>query len=286
MATHLYLAILTDTGSFRFSHLTPRPELAGRAVAAGADRDGSPHALRQQLAGPRASQGGVERHDRARRRPGGGAGNHQADGRRTRRVVHDTEASSTFPLGEGHRGRRVLQGDGAGRLARQPAVERGGHRRESRGRSRWRRAVNASGAVGRGRWPTATRIAGLLAAAVRHEGGRLVVDKPEGPTPRHRRPGPPRRLRSDDRPLRDPGPDGHRVLVLAVGAATRLVRYLTADEKQYDATMRFGCTTDSYDRTGDRGRGGARPTREAVEAALERFRGPIRQVPPPIRPEG
>lgn len=38
MATHLYLAILTDTGSFRFSHLTPRTyELAGRAVAAGAD---------------------------------------------------------------------------------------------------------------------------------------------------------------------------------------------------------------------------------------------------------
>ncbi len=38
MATHLYLAILTDTGSFRFSHLTPATyEMAGRAVAAGAD---------------------------------------------------------------------------------------------------------------------------------------------------------------------------------------------------------------------------------------------------------
>jgi phosphoesterase RecJ-like protein len=38
MATHLYLAILTDTGSFHFSHLSPRTyELAGRAVAAGAD---------------------------------------------------------------------------------------------------------------------------------------------------------------------------------------------------------------------------------------------------------
>lgn len=38
IATHLYLAILTDTGSFRFSHLTPLTyELAGRAVAAGAD---------------------------------------------------------------------------------------------------------------------------------------------------------------------------------------------------------------------------------------------------------
>jgi phosphoesterase RecJ-like protein len=38
IATHLYLAILTDTGSFHFSHLTPRTyELAARAVAAGAD---------------------------------------------------------------------------------------------------------------------------------------------------------------------------------------------------------------------------------------------------------
>ena len=38
MATHLYLAILTDTGSFHFSHLTPRTyDLAGRCVAAGAD---------------------------------------------------------------------------------------------------------------------------------------------------------------------------------------------------------------------------------------------------------
>lgn len=38
IATHLYLALLTDTGSFHFSHITPRTfEIAGRAVAAGAD---------------------------------------------------------------------------------------------------------------------------------------------------------------------------------------------------------------------------------------------------------
>lgn len=37
IATHLYLAILTDTGSFHFSHLTPRTfEIAARCVAAGA----------------------------------------------------------------------------------------------------------------------------------------------------------------------------------------------------------------------------------------------------------
>ena len=38
IATHVYLAILTDTGSFHFSHLSPRTyEIAGRCVKAGAD---------------------------------------------------------------------------------------------------------------------------------------------------------------------------------------------------------------------------------------------------------
>ena len=38
VATHIYLAILTDTGSFHFSHLSPRTyEIARRAVEAGAD---------------------------------------------------------------------------------------------------------------------------------------------------------------------------------------------------------------------------------------------------------
>ena len=38
VATHIYLAVLTDTGSFHFSHLTPRTyEVALRCVEAGAD---------------------------------------------------------------------------------------------------------------------------------------------------------------------------------------------------------------------------------------------------------
>src|SRR6185503_9098635 len=38
IATHVYLAVLTDTGSFHFSHLTPRTyEIAKRSVEAGAD---------------------------------------------------------------------------------------------------------------------------------------------------------------------------------------------------------------------------------------------------------
>jgi phosphoesterase RecJ-like protein len=38
LATHIYLAVLTDTGSFRFSHITPRTfDIAGRCVGAGAN---------------------------------------------------------------------------------------------------------------------------------------------------------------------------------------------------------------------------------------------------------
>lgn len=38
IATHVYLAVLTDTGSFHFSHLTPRTyDIARRSVEAGAD---------------------------------------------------------------------------------------------------------------------------------------------------------------------------------------------------------------------------------------------------------
>jgi phosphoesterase RecJ-like protein len=38
IATHIYLGLLTDTGSFHFSHLTPRSfEIARRCVEAGAD---------------------------------------------------------------------------------------------------------------------------------------------------------------------------------------------------------------------------------------------------------
>jgi phosphoesterase RecJ-like protein len=41
IATHIYLAVLTDTGSFHFSHITPRTfEIAKRMVEAGADPQG------------------------------------------------------------------------------------------------------------------------------------------------------------------------------------------------------------------------------------------------------
>lgn len=113
--------------------------------------------------------------------------------------------------------------------------------------------------------------------------GMLVIDKPEG-------------LTSHDVVLKvrrilggkvghtgtlDPQATG--VLILCLGSATRLTRFLQHQDKAYDCLVRFGQATDTYDAEGE-------PVGEAVdpgtidparvEAALEHFRGTFDQVPP------
>lgn len=72
------------------------------------------------------------------------------------------------------------------------------------------------------------------------------------------------------------------VLVLALGKATRTLEYLTAHDKIYDATVRLGEATDTYDAEGatTARHDGPLPTRDKVEAVLDGFRGEIEQVPP------
>ena len=71
------------------------------------------------------------------------------------------------------------------------------------------------------------------------------------------------------------------VLPLACGLATRLVRFLTASDKEYEATIRFGLTTDSYDVTGvETGRSNLSPDRDAVARALIELTGRYLQTPP------
>lgn len=72
------------------------------------------------------------------------------------------------------------------------------------------------------------------------------------------------------------------VLVLCVGAATRLSEYVMASRKVYRARVHFGIETDTYDAEGTTvaERPADHLTRAAVEAALEPFRGEIAQVPP------
>jgi tRNA pseudouridine55 synthase len=71
------------------------------------------------------------------------------------------------------------------------------------------------------------------------------------------------------------------VLPLTIGRATRLQRFLMASDKDYEATIVFGFTTDSYDVTGsETSRTGQAPSRERLNDALSRLTGSYLQVPP------
>jgi len=112
--------------------------------------------------------------------------------------------------------------------------------------------------------------------------GVIVIDKPEGLTS-HDVVAAARRLLGEKRightGTLDPLATG--VLPLACGRATRLVRFLSAAEKEYDATILFGVTTDTLDVTGEEvNRSGDVPSREALVTALRSFTGEQMQVPP------
>jgi tRNA pseudouridine55 synthase len=112
--------------------------------------------------------------------------------------------------------------------------------------------------------------------------GVLVIDKPEGLTS-HDVVAAARRLLGEKRightGTLDPLATG--VLPLACGRATRLVRFLSAADKEYDATILFGVTTDTLDVTGEEiTRSGGVPSRDALGAALRAFAGEQMQVPP------
>lgn len=77
----------------------------------------------------------------------------------------------------------------------------------------------------------------------------------------------------------DPAATG--VLAVALGEATKTVPYVTDSDKAYRFTVRWGVETDTDDAEGQAiAESPVRPSREALEATLERFTGDITQVPP------
>src|SRR5690349_22447853 len=78
------------------------------------------------------------------------------------------------------------------------------------------------------------------------------------------------------------------VLVILVGKATRLAKFLDKDEKEYEAVVQFGFATDTGDRTGTRTVDACLRSDEIaaclatanLDGALRRFRGEIVQIPP------
>jgi tRNA pseudouridine55 synthase len=71
------------------------------------------------------------------------------------------------------------------------------------------------------------------------------------------------------------------VLPIAVGEATKLAGRMLDSDKIYDFTIRFGEQTDTLDLEGKViATSDVRPTRDALDAVLPRFTGPIEQAPP------
>ena len=75
-------------------------------------------------------------------------------------------------------------------------------------------------------------------------------------------------------------PMANGVLPIAVGDATRLIQYLS-DDKEYVATVKFGVSTDTYDKEGEIVSTSDKIVEQAeLEVALNQFRGEILQKPP------
>lgn len=113
--------------------------------------------------------------------------------------------------------------------------------------------------------------------------GVLVVDKPQGPTSHDVVRSVRKRLRTREvghAGTLDPMATG--VLVVAVGEATKLVPYLTAADKSYEATVRLGVGTDTLDAEGAVTEELAVPAdlSSRLEEALEGERARTEQVPP------
>ena len=113
--------------------------------------------------------------------------------------------------------------------------------------------------------------------------GVLVLDKPRGPTShdvvaRVRRALGTRAVGHAG--TLDPMATG--VLVVAVGEATKLVAYLSSDDKEYEATVALGRATDTLDAEGRETSRADVPARwrDALAGALEQERNRTMQLPP------
>lgn len=115
--------------------------------------------------------------------------------------------------------------------------------------------------------------------------GAIVVDKPAGWTS-HDAVARMRRLANNRRVghLGTLDPIATGVLPLVIGRATRLSQFYTRSEKVYEATIRFGLSTDTYDRAGVPTSAECSPSIDAeqIDRALDRFRGTFLQTPPPV----
>lgn len=115
--------------------------------------------------------------------------------------------------------------------------------------------------------------------------GVVVVDKPSGITShdvvhRVRRASGARRVGH----LGTLDPLGSGVLPLVLGRATRLSQFFLGHDREYEATIRCGFSTSTYDREGEATTEPVDVTLEPgeIEVGLEKYRGTFSQTPPAV----
>jgi tRNA pseudouridine55 synthase len=118
--------------------------------------------------------------------------------------------------------------------------------------------------------------------------GILLVDKPVGvssfqalyPIKRALGAGGKRGTKIGHAGTLDPAASG--LLLLGIGAGTRLLEFLEGMPKSYRFALHLGITTDTYDLDGEilTRADASSVTREQIEALLPRFHGDIEQTPP------
>jgi tRNA pseudouridine55 synthase len=72
------------------------------------------------------------------------------------------------------------------------------------------------------------------------------------------------------------------LLVLGVGKGTKKLTALVGMDKEYEAVIRLGATSDTFDKEGTviPAKAGIQPTEQDVETALDQFRGGYEQLAP------
>jgi len=114
--------------------------------------------------------------------------------------------------------------------------------------------------------------------------GVLILDKPKGMTSFKVVECVKKRLRvkkAGHTGTLDPMATG--LVVVCIGSATKLARFLTDADKVYQGRITLGVETDTYDMDGTVIKSTPVPsslTKEDVQLAADRFKGPISQVPP------
>lgn len=115
--------------------------------------------------------------------------------------------------------------------------------------------------------------------------GVIVVDKPSGWTS-HDVVGKMRRIAATKRVghLGTLDPLATGVLPLVLNRATRLSQFLMKADKVYEAEVRFGFATNTYDAEGTPISDPVEVTLDAavLDRALDAFRGDLQQMPPPV----